>query len=71
MQAAGQIPKVANIVIPSVVAIVAATGVALKQFTIEDDLTGKDFTGEDITGEDMAGEDFVGENEEIDGEVEE
>ena len=33
MQAAGQIGKVSNIVIPSVVAIVAATGVTLQKLT--------------------------------------
>ena len=33
MQAASQVPKVANIVIPSVVAIVAATGVTLSKLT--------------------------------------
>ena len=42
MQAAGQIGKVSNIVIPSIVAIVAATGVTLQKMTGQDEDIGKE-----------------------------
>ena len=45
MQAAGQIGKVSNIVIPSIVAIVGATGVAFQKIT-EEDLKENDFPKE-------------------------
>ena len=50
MQAAGQVPKVANIVIPSIVAIVATTGGALQSLTRQDEETFKEINN-DIAGQ--------------------